>query len=677
MAITFLSNLTVSGGGITLEGTGRIQGVDTVTANTDAANKLYVDNAVAGVPQGDITAVVAGTGLSGGGTSGSVTLNNTITNNNQLTNGAGYTTNVGDITGVTAGTGMSGGGTSGSVTLNCTITNNNQLTNGSGYTTNTGTTTASNSQTFTNKGGNISQWTNNSGYTTNAGSVTSVAQTHTGNAFDISGSPITGSGTLAIDVVGSSAQYITGEGNLATTITNNNQLTNGAGYTTNTGTTTAGNTQTFTNKSGDISQWTNNSGYTTNAGDITGVTAGTGMSGGGTSGSVTLNCDIAAANNATITIAGGDGLNVNSGASGNFTTNQSSNETLTINMDYGGADNFILASAAAVGTAIQTTDKIIYSDVGDSDIYYGNVSDLPFTNNSGDITNVTAGTGMSGGGTSGSVTLNCDITNNNQLTNGAGYTTNTGDITGVTAGSGLTGGGTSGGVTVSVDYGSAGLIADCPSGTGSIGENDFIMIGQDESASGETRSFEVQELPFLSSSTTVVTNWTVNSTLNVRGVIDLADNDILRFGTGDDVEMYFSGSDMFMDINNGEDFKIRDGNSGNATRFTFDADTGDFTATGNVSAYSDVRLKDNIKTLDGSKVLEMRGVSFTKDGKESSGVIAQELEKVAPELVMTHENEDGIKSVAYGNLVGYLIEAVKEQQKQIDELKIKLSDISK
>jgi hypothetical protein len=284
---------------------------------------------------------------------------------------------------------------------------------------------------------------------------------------------------------------------------------------------------------------------------------------------------------------------------------------------------------------------------------------------------------MSGGGTSGSVTLNCDITNNNQLTNGAGYTTNTGDITGVTAGSGLTGGGTSGGVTVSVDYGSAGLIADCPSGTGSIGENDFIMIGQDESASGETRSFEVQELPFLSSSTTVVTNWTVNSTLNVRGVIDLADNDILRFGTGDDVEMYFSGSDMFMDINNGEDFKIRDGNSGNATRFTFDADTGDFTATGNVSAYSDVRLKDNIKTLDGSKVLEMRGVSFTKDGKESSGVIAQELEKVAPELVMTHENEDGIKSVAYGNLVGYLIEAVKEQQKQIDELKIKLSDISK
>jgi hypothetical protein len=102
---------------------------------------------------------------------------------------------------------------------------------------------------------------------------------------------------------------------------------------------------------------------------------------------------------------------------------------------------------------------------------------------------------------------------------------------------------------------------------------------------------------------------------------------------------------------------------------------GALTCSGNVTAYSDERLKDNIKPLDGKKALQMRGVSFTKDGKEGSGVIAQELEEVAPELVTT-DKVNGIKSVAYGNLVGYLIETVKDQQKQIDELKQRLDNDS-
>jgi len=94
---------------------------------------------------------------------------------------------------------------------------------------------------------------------------------------------------------------------------------------------------------------------------------------------------------------------------------------------------------------------------------------------------------------------------------------------------------------------------------------------------------------------------------------------------------------------------------------------GGILATGDITAFSDRRLKENIETLNGKKVLQMRGVSFTKDGEKGSGVIAQEIEEVAPELVK--ENIDGIKSVAYGNLVGYLIEGLKEQQKEIDELK--------
>ena len=94
--------------------------------------------------------------------------------------------------------------------------------------------------------------------------------------------------------------------------------------------------------------------------------------------------------------------------------------------------------------------------------------------------------------------------------------------------------------------------------------------------------------------------------------------------------------------------------------------TGSFTASGDVTAYSDARLKEDINTLDGSKVFDMRGVSFTKDGKAGSGVIAQELQKIAPELV--HDDEQYL-SVAYGNLVGYLIESVKMLKAEIEELK--------
>jgi len=86
---TFASSATFSNGQIVLSGTGRIQGVDTVSANTDAANKLYVDNAIAGVPQGDITGVTAGTGMTGGGSSGTVTLN--------VIGGDGITANADDI----------------------------------------------------------------------------------------------------------------------------------------------------------------------------------------------------------------------------------------------------------------------------------------------------------------------------------------------------------------------------------------------------------------------------------------------------------------------------------------------------------------------------------------------------------------------------------------------------
>lgn len=93
---------------------------------------------------------------------------------------------------------------------------------------------------------------------------------------------------------------------------------------------------------------------------------------------------------------------------------------------------------------------------------------------------------------------------------------------------------------------------------------------------------------------------------------------------------------------------------------------------------SDRSLKANIAPLTGSlaKVLRLQGVSFSwkKDGSKSVGVIAQDVEKVYPELVHT-DKASGIKSVEYGNLVGPLVEAVKEQQKEIDALKAEVASL--
>jgi hypothetical protein len=165
------------------------------------------------------------------------------------------------------------------------------------------------------------------------------------------------------------------------------------------------------------------------------------------------------------------------------------------------------------------------------------------------------------------------------------------------------------------------------------------------------------------------TNFLVRSVLSVRGAIDLADSDYIRMGSSDDWRLFYNGSTNKAQIEmESACLGLQITNNGTEIAYIEKA-TGNATFTGDVTAYSDARLKDNVETLDGSKVLEMRGVSFTKNGSASSGVIAQELEKVAPELVHTSDDEIGTKSVAYGNLVGYLIENAKQQQKEIDELK--------
>lgn len=98
---------------------------------------------------------------------------------------------------------------------------------------------------------------------------------------------------------------------------------------------------------------------------------------------------------------------------------------------------------------------------------------------------------------------------------------------------------------------------------------------------------------------------------------------------------------------------------------------------GTVTANSDESLKTNITVIENAldKVVGLRGVEFDykESGDHSIGLIAQEVEKVLPDLV--YESEDGIKSVAYQNVVAVLIEAVKEQQVQIDALKSEIRSL--
>jgi predicted phage tail protein len=123
------------------------------------------------------------------------------------------------------------------------------------------------------------------------------------------------------------------------------------------------------------------------------------------------------------------------------------------------------------------------------------------------------------------------------------------------------------------------------------------------------------------------------------------------------------------------------GTSSNAIEISGTATSCGIITTGNITAYgtaSDIRLKDNIEVIPDAleKVSELRGVTFDykSDGKRNTGLIAQELQKVLPEAVyetsLPDENEeDKVLAIRYGNVVGLLVEAIKELKAEIQELK--------
>jgi hypothetical protein len=623
MAIKFLnsteitSTLTVSNGQIVLSGTGRVQGIDTVSSNTDAANKLYVDNAVAGIPIGSYLP------LAGGTMTGDIVMNSQKITFNSATApmlvgdrsttdlDSRFSTTEGAWSYTTFDSGTANKPTGATNNANCVITMNSH---GGGYghqlafvNTNRLWTRLNNnavigswkeiwtSESFADNSTNWNTAYNNSvtgisdsgtstttitltqqdggtlstSFSNPQGSVTSIGGTGTQNGLTLTGT-VTSSGNLTLGgnlvinnndwsgtdlsvanggtgastasaartnlgVVNNVVQTtITGNAGSATVLQtarniagvpfngsanislNNNAITNGAGYTSNTGTTTASNTQTFTNKSGNISQWTNDSGYTSNTGDITSVTAGTGLSGGGSSGAITI-------------------------------TNAAPNIVQTT-----------VSGNAGSATVLQTARTI-------------------------------AGVSFNG---SANISLN-----NNAITNGAGYTTNVGDITAVTAGTNMSGGGTSGAVTLNADSTNLSL----------------------------TRTSTAVTIASSTGTSAVIPA----ATITLSGVLTAATQDI-----------------------------------GGAKTFK-EAVTCQSTFTGtNFILSSDKRLKENVIDLE-PKAISAEWKSFTMKGSSEDyrvGVIAQELEVSNPEFVVT--NDEGFKSVKYIDL---LIAKIAELEARLEK----------
>jgi hypothetical protein len=98
--------------------------------------------------------------------------------------------------------------------------------------------------------------------------------------------------------------------------------------------------------------------------------------------------------------------------------------------------------------------------------------------------------------------------------------------------------------------------------------------------------------------------------------------------------------------------------------------TGSFQANANVTALSDERVKDDIETIEDAleKVKALRGVRYIRKdiGGQHIGVISQEVQKILPEVIT--ESDDGMLHVAYGNIIGVLINAIKELAEKVEKL---------
>ena len=156
-------------------------------------------------------------------------------------------------------------------------------------------------------------------------------------------------------------------------------------------------------------------------------------------------------------------------------------------------------------------------------------------------------------------------------------------------------------------------------------------------------------------------------TVNTKGRITSAANTTVTFGTAitDDTT---SNATRFITLTNATTGSITTANVSSIKLF-FNPSTGLLTST-DYNSSSDITLKEDIVNIDSAleTIKQLQGKSFTwkAGGAKGFGLIAQDVEKIIPDIVTTN---DGIKGINYINIIAFLIEAVKDLSSQVDHLK--------
>ena len=162
--------------------------------------------------------------------------------------------------------------------------------------------------------------------------------------------------------------------------------------------------------------------------------------------------------------------------------------------------------------------------------------------------------------------------------------------------------------------------------------------------------------------------------LSVEGVINTSSYILL--GDPSYPRIQATDNDLFLGTTGASSTKFFTANNAGSTLFEI-ATNGDVTGShGSYHTSSDERLKKDIVTIPDAldKVLALRGVNFkwkneSKGTNLRMGLISQEVEPVIPEVVHTQTDEMETKAVEYQFLAGLFVEAIKEQQEQIEELR--------